>query len=78
MVAEPTRRPYSFGAFKYHNVHAILKVKSLSLFLCLIKHNTMKADGRVEVYLHAFLTSVLGGGDWRASHPTELPLIIFE
>jgi hypothetical protein len=30
--------------------------------VCLIKPHDMKAYGRVEVYLHAFLTSVHVGG----------------
>jgi hypothetical protein len=29
----------------------------------------MKTYGGGEVYLHAFLTSALGGGEWSASRP---------
>jgi len=29
-----------------------------------LKHRTMKSYGAVEVKLHTFLTSVLGGGEW--------------
>jgi len=31
--------------------------------------DTVKTYGRMEVYLHAFLTSALGGGDWSAVRP---------
>jgi len=37
--------------------------------LYLIKLHTMKTYGGMEVYPHAFLTSVLDGGEWSASHP---------
>jgi hypothetical protein len=42
-----------------------------------LKNNTLKADGRADVYLRAFLTSALDGGDGKSSRPAELPLIIF-
>jgi hypothetical protein len=29
----------------------------------------MKTYGRVGIYLHTFLTSVLDGGEWSASRP---------
>jgi hypothetical protein len=35
----------------------------------LIKLYTMKAYGRVNVYVHIFLTSALAVGEWSASHP---------
>jgi hypothetical protein len=31
----------------------------------------MKMFGGMEVQLHAFLTLVLGGGEWSASHPSH-------
>jgi hypothetical protein len=37
--------------------------------MCLIKLHNIKVHGRVEVYIHAFLTSMLDGGDSLASHP---------
>lgn len=40
-----------------------------ALSLCLITHHTVKVYGGVEVYLHAFVTSELGGGPWSASPP---------
>jgi hypothetical protein len=43
-----------------------IKVK---LSLCLIKRHAMKAYWRVDVWLHAFLTSTLDGGEWSASLP---------
>ena len=36
---------------------------------CLFQHNTIKANGHVEVQLHTFLTSVLDGGVWSPSLP---------
>jgi hypothetical protein len=45
-----------------------VKVKSLYFFL-LTEHHTMKAYWEVEVYLHAFVTSALHGGEWSASRP---------
>jgi hypothetical protein len=41
-----------------------LKIK---LSLLLTKHHAMKTHGGVKVQLHAFLTSVLNGGEWSAS-----------
>jgi hypothetical protein len=35
----------------------------------LIEHYGIKADGRINEYLHAFLTLVLDGGEWSASLP---------
>jgi hypothetical protein len=43
--------------------------KKVNLSLCLIKHYTMKAYGRVDVEIHIFLTSALAGGEWSASRP---------
>jgi len=34
------------------------------MFLCFIKHHTMKAHGGVEVQFHRFLTVTLGGIKW--------------
>jgi hypothetical protein len=42
------------------------KVK-VKLFLCLTSNHVMKTHGRLEVQLHAFVTSVLNGGEWSAS-----------
>jgi len=39
------------------------------LSLCLTKYYPMKTKGRVEVQLHAFLTSELDGGEWSTSGP---------
>jgi len=33
----------------------------------MLKHHAVKTYGAVEVKFHAFLTSVLGGGEWYAS-----------
>jgi hypothetical protein len=43
-----------------------LKVK---LSLCLTKHHAMKTSWGVKVWLHAFLTSTVGGSEWSASRP---------
>jgi hypothetical protein len=45
-----------------------VKVK-VELSLCLIKHHAVKTYWGVEVYLQAFLTSALDGGEWSASPP---------
>jgi hypothetical protein len=37
------------------------------LSLCLTKHHAMKTYWRSAVWLHAFLTSALDGGEWSAS-----------
>jgi hypothetical protein len=39
----------------------------LKLSPCLIKHQAMNMYGKVEVQLHAYLTSALDGGEWVAS-----------
>jgi len=39
----------------------------MKLYLRLINHYVMYTYGGVEVYLQAFLTSVLYGGDWSDS-----------
>jgi len=36
----------------------------VNLSLCLIKHHVMKTYWGVEVQLHAFLTTALGGVEW--------------
>jgi hypothetical protein len=41
----------------------------VKLSLCLIKYHAMKTYGRMEVQLHASLTSTLDGGKWSASQP---------
>jgi hypothetical protein len=63
---------------KTGKVNVKVKVK---LFLCLTKYHAMKTHSllnlasrhdnvlRVEVQLHAFLSSALYGGEWPASHP---------
>jgi hypothetical protein len=48
----------------------VVKVKvKVKLSLCLTKHHAMKMYWGVEVQLHGFLTLVLDGGEWSASHP---------
>jgi len=46
---------------------------NLMLPLRLIKRRVMKACGKAEVQLHAFLTLALDGGEWSASCPCHLP-----
>jgi len=41
------------------------------LSLCLTKHHAIKTCGRVDEYLHAFLTSVLEGDEWSTSCPAR-------
>jgi hypothetical protein len=41
----------------------------VNLSLCLTKCTATKTYGEVEVELHAFLYSALGGGEWSASRP---------
>jgi hypothetical protein len=52
----------------YIYINCKVKVK-LKLSLCLTKHHAMKTYCGVEVQLHAFLISVLDGGEWSASRP---------
>jgi hypothetical protein len=42
---------------------------NVKLSLYLTKYHAMKTYGRVEVKLHAFLTSAPDGGEWSASRP---------
>jgi hypothetical protein len=41
--------------------------------MCITKYHAMKIflEGGVEVYLHAFLTSALDGGEWSDSRPSR-------
>jgi hypothetical protein len=39
----------------------------------LIKHHTIQVYVGVNVWLHAFLTSALDGGEWSASRPGHFP-----
>ena len=49
--------------------HTIVVGFVIELSPYLIKHYDIKVCGRVEMCLHAFLTLVLDGGEWAASHP---------
>jgi hypothetical protein len=40
----------------------------LTLFLCLIKHQIMKTNLGVDVWLHTLLTSALDGSQWSGSY----------
>jgi hypothetical protein len=51
-----------------HNQNQVYMYKDKAS-LCLTKYYVMKTYGGVEVKLHAFLTSVLDGGEWSASRP---------
>jgi hypothetical protein len=44
----------------------------LNLSLCIIKHCTMKAYVRLDVYIHVFLSLAPVGGVWSASRSTAL------
>jgi len=46
--------------------------KRVQMSLCLMKHHTIQTY-RVEVQLHAFLTSILDGGEWSTLRMTALP-----
>jgi hypothetical protein len=41
----------------------------VNVFLCSINYHYIKAYGGMEIYLDAFLTSVLDVGEWSASRP---------
>jgi hypothetical protein len=41
--------------------------EEVKLFLCPIKHHTMKMYGEVMAQLHAFMTFAQDGGEWSAS-----------
>jgi hypothetical protein len=41
--------------------------------MCFTVHYAIKTYGGVEVYIHAFLTSALVGGEWSASRPGRFP-----
>jgi hypothetical protein len=66
----------------YFVIDSVRKLLDISLFWrstgkeqkgktspCLTKHHVMKTWWGIEAHLHAFLTSVLDGGDWSASRP---------
>jgi hypothetical protein len=42
--------------------------------MCLINHNVIKMYGKEEVWLHAFLSSALGRGEWSDSRPGRFTL----
>jgi hypothetical protein len=50
-----------------------VKVKLCPRFF-LTEHHATKTYWRVEVYIPAFLTSALGGGEWLASRPGRFTL----
>jgi len=56
-----------FGIKSARAFVAVCLRQKVTLPQCLVKHHVMKTCGRVEVQLHAFLTSALYGGEWSAS-----------
>jgi hypothetical protein len=46
--------------------------KEVKFPLCLTNYYVMEAYGWVDVWIHVFLTSVLVGGEWSASHPSRV------
>jgi hypothetical protein len=46
----------------------ILNYNEIKLLPCLIKYHTIKMHGAMEAEFHTFLTLVLDGGKWSASH----------
>jgi hypothetical protein len=57
-----------------NDVRETVNVK-VKLSPCLAKYHAMKTYWGMEVYLHAFLTSALDGGEWSASPPGKEPLL---
>jgi len=58
---------------KYHRTSSHFSLINVKLFMCLIKHHSMKAYGGVEVQLHPSFASALDGGEWSASRPGSSP-----
>jgi hypothetical protein len=52
----------------FHNCF-LSAVKNVKLLLCLVQHHDMKAYEEVEIYFHAFLTTLLDGAT--ASPPSR-------
>jgi hypothetical protein len=63
-----TVKKYFKTMAKFKHLRTAVKVK-VKLSLCLTKHDAMKAYWGVEVWLPAFLTLALEGGEWSASRP---------
>jgi len=61
-----------FNCTRKERAKVNVKVK-VKLPLCLTTYHVMKTYGRMEVQFHAFLTSVLDGGEWSISRPDLSP-----
>lgn len=61
----PLRKHGHFATFHY--VTSILQYFLLRVKVK-IKHHFMKVYGKLEVWLHTFLTTALHGSEWLASH----------
>jgi hypothetical protein len=48
----------------FSGIFECVKLNKNEVFLCCIKHYSLKAYLRVEVLFRTFLTSILGGGKW--------------
>jgi hypothetical protein len=75
---ESVKKIMIMSLFKLLIIYEVEMVKlKVNLPCAQLRYHAINTYEEVEVQLHAFLTSVLDGGEWSASHPrrfTPVPI----